>query len=75
LTISSDKPLDLVELRDIHYGQKFVDFNICEGDLAHYYRLALVKEPDLTGNKVDLWLFNFDENLLENYKLDLTLTL
>ena len=37
LTISSETPLDLVSLRDIHFGQKFVDFNICEGDMDHYY--------------------------------------
>ena len=62
-------PLDLLELRDIHYGNKNIDFDICEGDKDHYYRLALVKEPDLTGNKVDLWLFNFnDGSKVENYR-------
>jgi len=74
LTISSENPLDLVELRDIHYGHKDVDFDICEGDKAHYYRLALVKEPDLSGNKVDLWIYNFDETFVNN-RLDLMLTM
>ena len=76
LTLRSNDstPLNLLELRDIHYGHKDVDFDICEGDKAHYYRLALVKEPDLTGNYVNLWLYNFDETLTNN-RLDINLTL
>jgi len=75
LTISSKTPLDLVKLRDIHFGHKDVDFNICEGDLAHYYRIAVgPKDPDLSGNSVSLYLYNFDETFINN-RLDLTLTM
>jgi len=38
--LSLEAPLDLVELRDIHFGQKNVDFNICEEEDAHYYRIS-----------------------------------
>jgi hypothetical protein len=43
--------ISFLEMRDIHFGQKNVDFNICEEEDAHYYRIGDDKEtPDLSGN-------------------------
>ena len=49
-------PLDLTQMRDIHYGRHQYELNICEGATAHYYHPVNDTAPDLSTNNVTVWL-------------------
>lgn len=74
LTIKSQdgSPIDLFKMRDIHFGAKAKDINLCDPS-SQYYSIKDGKLPSLDGPQAEVFLTSATPGVLRELKMDLKL--